>query len=69
MEMPTFDLGRDVNTAEGERRRFNSVGYLFITRRALPRFGDPGASGAGINAIIVADPRRSSEVLRVDATE
>ena len=44
-----------------ERRRFNPDGYLFITRRVLPRLREMGASEDDIQAMMVDNPRRFFE--------
>ena len=44
-----------------ERRRSNPDGYLFITRRVLPRLMELGASEGEINRIMVENPRRFFE--------
>ena len=41
-----------------ERRRFNPDGYLFITRKVLPRLKELGGSDADIQAMMVDNPRR-----------
>ena len=41
-----------------QRRAFNPDGYLFITRRVLPRLKELGATDEDINAIMVDNPRR-----------
>ena len=41
-----------------ERRRFNPDGYLFITRKVLPRLKELGASDGDIQAMMVDNPRR-----------
>ncbi len=41
-----------------QRRAFNPDGYLFITRRVLPRLKELGATDQDINAIMVDNPRR-----------
>ena len=41
-----------------ERRRLNPDGYLFITRRVLPRLKELGASDEDIHQIMVENPRR-----------
>ncbi len=49
--MPTPELQED-------RRQFNPDGYLFITRRVLPRLRELGASEADIQQIMVENPRQ-----------
>ncbi len=44
-----------------ERRKFNPDGYLFITRRVLPRLRELGASEQDINQIMVDNPRQFFE--------
>ena len=41
-----------------QRQAFNPDGYLFITRRVLPRLKELGASDQDINSIMVGNPRR-----------
>ena len=41
-----------------ERKAFNPDGYLFITRRVLPRLKDLGATDDDIETIMVDNPRR-----------
>ena len=41
-----------------QRQAFNPDGYLFITRRVLPRLKELGATDQNINAIMVDNPRR-----------
>ena len=41
-----------------ERKDFNPDGYLFITRRVLPRLKELGATDQDINTIMVENPRR-----------
>ena len=41
-----------------QRQAFNPDGYLFITRRVLPRLKELGATDQDINAIMVENPRR-----------
>ena len=41
-----------------ERRRFNPDGYLFITRKVLPRLKELGGSDADTQAMMVDNPRR-----------
>ena len=41
-----------------QRRRFNPDGYLFITRKVLPRLKDLGASDQEIQMLMVDNPRR-----------
>jgi phosphotriesterase-related protein len=44
-----------------DRRRYNPDGYLFITRKVLPRLRQMGVSEATINQIMVDNPRRFFE--------
>ena len=44
-----------------QRRQYNPDGYLFITRRVIPRLKDLGATDADINNIFVDNPRRFFE--------
>ena len=41
-----------------QRRKFNPDGYLFITRKVLPRLKDLGASDQDIQMMMVDNPRR-----------
>ena len=41
-----------------QRRNFNPDGYLFITRKVLPRLKDLGASDEDIQMMMVDNPRR-----------
>ena len=49
--MPTPELQED-------RRQFNPDGYLFITRRVLPRLRELGASEGDVQQIMVENPQR-----------
>lgn len=44
-----------------DRRRYNPDGYLFITRKVLPRLREMGVSEATIAQIMVDNPRRFFE--------
>jgi phosphotriesterase-related protein len=44
-----------------DRRRYNPDGYLFITRKVLPRLREMGVSEATISQIMVDNPRRFFE--------
>ena len=44
--------------SQEDRRQFNPDGYLFITRRVLPRLRELGASEADVQQIMVENPRR-----------
>ena len=41
-----------------QRQRYNPDGYLFITRRVIPRLKELGATDADIENIFVNNPRR-----------
>ena len=43
---------------QDDRRRYNPDGYLFITRRVLPRLRELGATEEDIDNIMVNNPRR-----------
>ncbi|MCH7787664.1 MAG: hypothetical protein IIC22_09150, partial [Chloroflexi bacterium] len=44
-----------------DRQRYNPDGYLFITRKVLPRLRELGATEEQINQIMVDNPRRFFE--------
>ena len=44
--------------SQEDRRQFNPDGYLFITRRVLPRLRELGALEADVQQIMVENPRR-----------
>ena len=50
------------NAAEQEKlQRYNPDGYLFISRRVLPRLREMGVSERTVNEIMVVNPRRFFE--------
>ncbi len=44
-----------------DRQNYNPDGYLFITRKVLPRLRELGATEEQINQIMVDNPRRFFE--------
>ena len=53
--VPSTQVSREIAK---ERKAFNPDGYLFITRKVLPRLKELGATDQDINAIMVENPRR-----------
>ena len=46
---------------QADRRRYNPDGYLFITRKVLPRLLELGATQDDVDNIMIHNPRRFFE--------